>query len=408
MTQSNNKNLLPDKLKQARKKSLNQINNGSGILKTDTTMENQINSQFLATLSHDLKTPLNSILSSITLLKNKHLDSESHELVEIIDRKGHYLFSMMNNILDYYGILFNQITINHQKFNLQQELEEVEAIFSEKAQVHGLRLSFDIAPTLPQYLIGDATRMKQILIHLLDNAIKFTPSGQINVSTACIEDEAEFLTIRFIVKDTGIGIEEPDKIKIRNMMRSESHLSTLTQSQFGLVLSNKLCNLLGGKMSVESKKGAGSSFSFTVRMGNTPDFKNESPGISRILLAEDNLVNQRLTRVILENLGYEVEVANNGKLAVEKFQTSFFDLILMDIQMPVMDGLEATRKIREIEALQQNKSKVLIVALTANSRLQDKENCKAAGMDDFINKPFNMTKFPLMLQNLHAMNLPSQ
>ncbi len=371
-------------------------------------MENQINSQFLATLSHDLKTPLNSILSSITLLKNKHLDSESHELVEIIDRKGHYLFSMMNNILDYYGILFNQITINHQKFNLQQELEEVEAIFSEKAQVHGLRLSFDIAPTLPQYLIGDATRMKQILIHLLDNAIKFTPSGQINVSTACIEDEAEFLTIRFIVKDTGIGIEEPDKIKIRKMMRSESHLSTLTQSQFGLVLSNKLCNLLGGKMSVESKKGAGSSFSFTVRMGNTPDFKNESPGISRILLAEDNLVNQRLTRVILENLGYEVEVANNGKLAVEKFQTSFFDLILMDIQMPVMDGLEATRKIREIEALQQNKSKVLIVALTANSRLQDKENCKAAGMDDFINKPFNMTKFPLMLQNLHAMNLPSQ
>ena len=399
---------ISDKLKQARDQSLKQLIHDADQLKSDATMESLINLQLLTSLSHNLKTPLNSILSSTTLLKNRSLDNKSYELLNIIDQNGHYLFSLMNSVLDLYGLLFNQINITHHLFNFQDELEEVQFIFSENAHVRGVRIFFNISPTIPHFVRGDAPRMKQILIYLLDNALQSSPSGEITVNAECIENKSDSMIIGFKITGNGIEISESDTIKMQQIMFSGNFHPGLTPSQIGLVLSVKLCHLLGGKMNLERKEGLGSFFSFTIRMEKVSELTDRSTNIRRILLVEDNLINQRLTRLMLENHGYEVEVANNGKIAVEKFQISAFDLILMDLQMPVMDGLEATRKIRKIEKHHGYKAKVLIIALTANSQLQEYESCIAAGMNDFISKPFAMDKLPLLIQNLELHKLSTQ
>jgi signal transduction histidine kinase/ActR/RegA family two-component response regulator len=393
-----------EKLIRARKETLENLKENMDTLKNEIRKTEQLRAQFLSNVSHEIKTPLNSILSATLLLQNKKLDADSKELVDTIHQSGQYLFSLLNDVLDYYKMAANQLSLDHLHFNVQNELKEEVDVFRKKAKLKGIALYEDFSKELPEILTGDATRLKQILGNLLDNAVKFTPpGGAIKVSAEPVSYRNGKYTLRLSVQDTGIGIrkEEQDEIWEKFSMADMSLSRKNGGTGLGLSLSRELCHLLGGKMQMESTPGEGSTFSFTVVMDKGPEKDTESPakGILNILLVEDNLINQKLTQKILANQGFHVDVADNGKMAVEKFAKQHYDLIFMDIQMPEMDGLEATRQIRQLEKKNGHAEKVKIIALTANSQKEDKERCLAAGMDDYINKPFNIKKFPLILNH---------
>ena len=393
-------------LVQVRKKSLNALKTNMDMLNNEIEKTEQIRAQFLSNASHEIKTPLNSILSATLLLQQKQLDGEVKELVETIHHSGQYLFTLLNDVLDYYKITSHQLNLDHVNFELINEVKEIYDIFLEKAREKNQNLQMHRGENVPDFLIGDPTRMKQVLAILLDNAVKFTPpQGKIILNIEQISFKDGIHELLFSVGDTGIGISDEDKDRIWKTF-SMGDMSLTRENQgtgIGLALSRQLCHLLGGKIQFESEPEKGSTFTFTVKMesGNHPlKSHNQHQGILNILLVEDNLINQKLTQKILINQGFHVDVADNGKMAVRKFRKNSYDLIFMDIQMPVMDGLEATRQIRKLESENQGEEKVKIIALTANSQQRDKENCLAAGMDDYINKPFNMKKFPLILSSL--------
>ncbi|GMT45486.1 MAG: hypothetical protein IEMM0006_1318 [bacterium] len=393
-------------LVQVRKKSLNTLKTNMDMLNNEIEKIQQIRAQFLSNVSHEIKTPLNSILSATLLLQQKQLDGEAKELVEAIHHSGQYLFTLLNDVLDYYKIKSHQLNLDHINFELINEIEEIYDIFLEKARKKNLNLQMHRGANVPDFLIGDPMRLKQILASLLDNAVKFTPpQGNIILNIELVSSKDGIHELLFSVCDTGIGISDEDKNKIWKTF-SMGDMSLTRENQgtgIGLALSRQLCHLLGGKIRFESEPEKGSTFTFTVKMekGNHPAKNhNQHQGIRNILLVEDNLINQKLTQKILINQGFHVDVADNGQMAVRKFRKNSYDLIFMDIQMPVMDGLEATRQIRKQESEDQGEGRVKIIALTANSQQQDKENCLAAGMDDYINKPFNVKKFPLILSSL--------
>ncbi len=394
---------------QTRKRNLKNLKTNMAMLENEIEKTEQLRTQFLSNVSHELKTPLNSILSATLLLQQKPLDTETKELVETIHHSGQYLFTLLNDILDYYKVTSHQLNLDHINFELRTEIEEIYKIFEEKGKEKGLNMQMDVEGNVPGFLIGDPTRLKQVLAALLDNALKFTPShGRVLLSVRYVSFNNGKHEVSFSVSDTGAGIKVKDKKSIWDTFSmGDMSLTRVNHGTgLGLTLSRQLCNLMGGKIKLETEPGKGSVFTFTVKMENGKPPKQNNSGqqkVMDILLVEDNLINQKLTQKILKNQGFQVDVADNGKMAVEKFSTHLYDLIFMDIQMPVMDGLEATRRIRKIEAANQaGKERVKIVALTANSQQQDKENCLAAGMDDYINKPFNVKKFPLILSNLQT------
>ncbi len=391
-------------LLKTRKESLENIKNQMDTLDKEIQKTERLRAHFLSNVSHEIKTPLNSILTATLLLQQKQLDTESTELVNTIHHSGQYLFSLLNDVLDYYKMAAHQLSLDHIHFDVKNELNEVIKIFEEKASKKEISFETEINDNLPDTLTGDATRLKQILTNLLDNALKFTPAGgRVRLTAQPVSHRYGKHELRFAVHDTGIGIKEEDRNEIweKFSMADMSLTRTGQGTGLGLPLSRQLCHLLGGEIHMESEPGKGSTFSFTVRMDDGPSKPTEKAGsaIRNILLVEDNLINQKLTQKILLRQGFQVDVADNGQMAVEKFRNNRYDLIFMDIQMPVMDGLEATRRIRQVERERGAAKKVKIIALTANSQQQDKEKCLAAGMDDYINKPFNINKFPLILNN---------
>ncbi len=394
---------------QAREKNLRNMKTDMGRLDNEIEKAEQLRAQFLSNVSHEIKTPLNSILSATILLQQKSLDAETAELVDTIHHSGQYLFTLLNDILDYYKVSSHQLNLDHINFGLRNELEEIYKIFEKKGKEKGIEMQLKVQKNIPGFLVGDPTRMKQVLACLLDNAIKFTPSNRkVSLSIKPVSFKNGEHEISFSICDNGVGIRNKDKKNIwKSFNMGDMSLTRENQGTgLGLTLSHQICRLLGGKMYFESEHGKGSVFTFTIKMeeGKPPQQNNNrQQKILDILLVEDNLINQKLTQRILMNQGFRVDVADNGKMAVKKFSTHHYDLIFMDIQMPVMDGLEATRKIREIEVANRvGKERVKIIALTANSQQQDKESCLAAGMDDYINKPFNVKKFPIIISNLQA------
>ncbi len=394
---------------QVREKNLRNLKTDMGMLDNEIEKAEQLRTQFLSNVSHEIKTPLNSILSATVLLQQKSLDGETAELVETIHHSGQYLFTLLNDILDYYKATSQQLNLDHINFELRNELEEIYEIFEKKGKEKGIEMQMKVQKNIPGFLIGDPTRLKQVLASLLDNAIKFTPShGKVSLSIKPVSFKNGEHEISFSICDNGVGIRDKDKEDIWKTF-SMGDMSLTRENHgtgLGLTLSHQLCHLLGGEMYFESEHGKGSVFTFTIKMeeGKPPQQNNNrQQKILDILLVEDNLINQKLTQKILINQGFHVDVADNGKMAVKKFSAHHYDLIFMDIQMPLMDGLEATKKIRKIEATSRmGEERVKIIALTANSQQQDKENCLAAGMDDYINKPFNVKKFPLILSNMNA------
>ncbi len=399
--------------------------------KQESLDANRKKTMFLANMSHEIRTPMNSILGINNLLKETTLTAEQEEFLEIINIASQNLLIIINDILDLSKIEAGQLKLECKPYSLQEEIQQVIKLLSLKARGKGIELYSRIEAAVPQCVIGDAVRLKQILINLANNAIKYTTEGEVQIAIEVIvpefpnfEQQKEFIPewiipaelkpnqriLKFDVIDTGMGISEEDQ---ETLFYEFAQLENPLIKQFegtglGLSISRNLTRLMKGKMGVISKQGKGSTFWFTllVEAGDKTLLQKEREAIApksfkskklKVLLVEDNLLNQKFAMTTIRREGHQVELAENGKIAIDKFCENHYDLILMDIAMPVMDGIEAAQLIRKIEQDKLNQmtekesaafSPVKIIAITAHVMMADKEKCLNVGMNDFLSKPY--------------------
>lgn len=368
---------------------------------------------FLANISHEIRTPMNGIIGMVDILKLSRLSEEQIEYLDIIGISGDNLLIIINDLLDLSRMEAGQISIDKIKFNLFDAVNEVIEIVRPKAIEKKLDLSFVIAPDVPQLLIGDPSRLSQVIINLCNNAIKFTNEGYVRIYVGIVDVNELTVRLYFEIQDSGIGISPENQL---NLFKSFSQVDASLTRKFGgtgigLAICKKLIQLMNGKIRIISEEGKGAIFHFDCEFDVSQSVSGnkiqelESSSIQqdiklKVLLAEDNLINQKIATLNLEKLGHSVIVVPNGIQAIERFISESPDVILMDIQMPEMDGIEATTKIREWE--QQNKvtKRVPIVALTANTMKSAKEIFFATGMDDYLSKPFNVSELSRLLSRI--------
>lgn len=354
-------------------------------------------SSFLANMSHEIRTPLNAILGFADLLERSTLNKQQKEYLEAIGTSGKNLLAIINDILDFSKIEAGMLNLEKIPFSPQQLVQSVYTMFYARAQNKKLRLSANIDPALPPLVSGDSTRLNQILINLIGNAIKFTEAGEVTVGCELLERKEKDARIKFYVADSGIGID-PDKLeKIFERFTQADSDTTRNFGGTGLGLSivKKLVELQGGEIHVKSEPGKGSEFIFiieydladasAVMVADTVAQEYTGNGFkgSKVLIVEDNAINQKLTTTILEEEGFVFKIAENGQKAVDILRNEPYDVILMDLQMPVLDGYHATRIIRE-----ELKISTPVIAMTANALAGEKERCLSLGMNAYITKPF--------------------
>jgi len=356
-------------------------------------------SDFLASMSHEIRTPMNALVGIADLLAKTPLSEEQDKYVQIFRRAGDNLLNLINDILDLSKVEASQLELERTGFSLHDLLEKVREMVAGRASEKGLTLVREIAPTVPQDLIGDPTRLRQVLLNLLGNAIKFTESGEVALRVTKDADSESPGALRFTISDTGIGIpdEKLGAVFERFTQADSSTTRRYGGSGLGLTISKRLVELMGGRIWVESGVGRGSVFSFTVpleiwtrpaRSALVPIGAGPEPALSalRVLLVEDSPDNRIITVAYLRDTPYQIEIAENGAVAYEKFIASRYDLVLMDRQMPVMDGLTATRAIRAWEQ-ENRRPPAPIIALTASALKGDQEECLAAGCTAYLSKP---------------------
>ena len=359
----------------------------------------QTKSDFLASMSHEIRTPMNAIMGIADLLAKTALSPEQGKYVQIFRRAGDNLLNLINDILDLSKVEAAQLELERTEFSLNELLEKAKEMVAARAHEKGLSLVFEIAPDVPPGLIGDPTRLLQVLLNLLGNAIKFTASGEVSLRVTSERDAFIPTALRFTVTDTGIGIpsEKLDRVFERFTQADSSTTRRFGGSGLGLTISKRLVELMGGRIWAESAVEKGSVFSFVVPFeiwaGATlraaiPVDKGPEPPLPalRILLGEDSPDNCTITMAYLQDTPYQLEIAENGAVACKMFAAGHYDLVLMDRQMPVMDGLTATRTIREWEQAN-GRSPTPIIALTASALKGDREMCLAAGCTAFLTKP---------------------
>jgi signal transduction histidine kinase/ActR/RegA family two-component response regulator len=356
-------------------------------------------STFLANMSHELRTPMNGILGMTELALYQATDAEQIEQLNQVKRSSRHLLGIINDILDLSKIEAERLKLETIDFRLGDVLDQLDGMLGGRAREKNLDLIIDIdAAAANRWLCGDPLRLGQILINLTGNAIKFTGHGTVRVGTSVVEDSPEGALLRFEVRDTGIGISAEDQARL--FIAFEQADSSTTRryggTGLGLAISKRLVGLMGGEIGVESRPDEGSTFWFTVHLARSTQGEPVVPAHPaaremlkarhrgrRVLLAEDEPVNQMVCRVILEEAGLTVDIAQDGQRAIRMAEEADYDLILMDIQMPNLDGLEATRAIRRLPDMAQ----VPIVAVTANAFEDDRRRCITSGMNDFMAKP---------------------
>ena len=356
-------------------------------------------SNFLASMSHEIRTPLNAILGFVDILKAGEKDKERQKRFSIIKNSGDSLLTIINDILDFSKIESGKMLLERRKFATAKPFKEVSQLFYDKAVENGIELQVLFDADLPRFFAGDIVRIKQVASNFLSNALKFTPRDGTIILSLVFDEEIQELI--FTVKDTGIGIGEKNLNKIFDSFTQEDSTTTrkFGGTGLGLSISKALIDSMNGKISVKSTLGEGSAFAFSLPALEAGDLDLDDENYldkidlekklnSKVLLVEDNKTNQMLVDIMLENIGLEIEIAQNGLEAVEMFKQNKYDIILMDENMPKMSGLEATKIILDIEE-EQDLKHTPIVALTANALVTDRARFLGAGMDEFVSKPID-------------------
>ena len=359
-------------------------------------------SAFVANMSHEIRTPLNGVLGISSFLEEETLPVHIQEMGKLIRTSGEMLRRVLDDVLDFSKIESGKLDLEEEPFVVRDSFDWSVRIFEKTARDKGLRLELLVDDSVPVRLVGDSTRLRQIVTNLISNALKFTSSGSVQVKATVEERNFDACRLQVSVLDTGIGIPED---RLDRLFQSFSQVDPSTTRLYGgtglgLAISKRLVEMMGGDIGVSSKVGKGTNFTFNLPLMFAPADRKVEVQIAtpvsprRILVAEDNIINQIVIQRLLEKLGHAVDVVTDGEAALEKIQSYEYDLLLTDVQMPKIDGLQMTRSIRNLNS---PKARLAVVALSASASAEDREACLNAGMNDHLSKPVNTKALSLVI-----------